>query len=181
MGSRSLTGGTVVNESAHEPGSLAGKVAMVGLTYDDVLLLPAASDVIPSGVDTSTRITRTISLRVPLLSSAMDTVTEARMAIAMARNGIRVNGVAFGGDRGINRVEVSFDDGENWQEAKLDYPGTKLTWALWSYDWRPEAPDDYTLVVHAVDGEGEVQEWDEDRPFKSGTTGFHKIVVHVSG
>ncbi|HEY8729843.1 MAG TPA: IMP dehydrogenase, partial [Acidothermaceae bacterium] len=60
---------------------------MVGLTYDDVLLLPAASDVIPSGVDTSTRITRTISLRVPLLSSAMDTVTEARMAIAMARQG----------------------------------------------------------------------------------------------
>ncbi len=76
-----------MNESAHEPGSLAGKVAMVGLTYDDVLLLPAASDVIPSGVDTSTRITRTISLRVPLLSSAMDTVTEARMAIAMARQG----------------------------------------------------------------------------------------------
>jgi IMP dehydrogenase len=66
---------------------LAGKVAMVGLTYDDVLLLPAASDVIPSGVDTSTRITRAISLRVPLLSSAMDTVTEARMAIAMARQG----------------------------------------------------------------------------------------------
>ncbi|HEY8728248.1 MAG TPA: IMP dehydrogenase [Acidothermaceae bacterium] len=60
---------------------------MVGLTYDDVLLLPAASDVIPSGVDTSTRITRAISLRVPLLSSAMDTVTEARMAIAMARQG----------------------------------------------------------------------------------------------
>ena len=63
------------------------KFATVGLTYDDVLLLPAASDVIPSAVDTSTRITRNISLRVPLLSSAMDTVTEARMAIAMARQG----------------------------------------------------------------------------------------------
>jgi IMP dehydrogenase len=67
--------------------TMAGKIAMVGLTYDDVLLLPAASDVIPSGVDTSTRITRNITLRVPLLSSAMDTVTEARMAIAMARQG----------------------------------------------------------------------------------------------
>ncbi len=63
------------------------KFATIGLTYDDVLLLPAASDVIPSGVDTTTRITRNISLRVPLLSSAMDTVTEARMAIAMARQG----------------------------------------------------------------------------------------------
>jgi DMSO/TMAO reductase YedYZ molybdopterin-dependent catalytic subunit len=104
---------------------------------------------------------------------------ESTFNIAMASNGIRVSGVAFGGDRGISRVEVSFDDGENWQEAKLDYPGTKLTWALWSRDWHPEGPDDYTLVVRATDGEGEVQEWDEERPFKSGTTGFHKIVVHV--
>ncbi|RJK92624.1 IMP dehydrogenase [Vallicoccus soli] len=58
-----------------------------GLTFDDVLLLPAASDVVPSEVDTSARVTRGITLRVPLLSSAMDTVTEARMAIAMARQG----------------------------------------------------------------------------------------------
>jgi len=91
-----------------------------------------------------------------------------------------VRGVAFGGDRGIMRVEASFDDGKTWQDAKLDYPGTKLTWALWSYDWRPAAAGDYTLVVRATDGEGAVQEWDEERPFKSGTTGFHKIVVHVS-
>jgi IMP dehydrogenase len=63
------------------------KFALLGLTYDDVLLLPAASDVIPSAVDTTTRLTRNISLRIPLLSSAMDTVTEARMAIAMARQG----------------------------------------------------------------------------------------------
>jgi IMP dehydrogenase len=52
-----------------------------------VLLLPAASDVIPSEVDTTARLSRGISLRTPLLSSAMDTVTEARMAIAMARQG----------------------------------------------------------------------------------------------
>ena len=61
--------------------------ARLGLTFDDVLLLPAASDVIPSEVDTSTRLSRSITLRTPLLSSAMDTVTEARMAIAMARQG----------------------------------------------------------------------------------------------
>ncbi len=63
------------------------KFALVGLTYDDVLLLPDASDLIPSEADTSTRLTRRVSLNIPLVSSAMDTVTESRMAIAMARQG----------------------------------------------------------------------------------------------
>lgn len=63
------------------------KVALVGLTFDDVLLLPDASDVIPSEVSTSTQLTRNISLNIPIVSAAMDTVTEARMAIAMAREG----------------------------------------------------------------------------------------------
>jgi len=58
-----------------------------GLTYDDVLLLPGETDVVPSEVDTTARLTRETSLRIPLLSSAMDTVTESRMAIAMAREG----------------------------------------------------------------------------------------------
>ena len=63
------------------------KVAMLGLTYDDVLLLPDASDVVPSEVDTRTFLTRSIQLQIPLISSAMDTVTESEMAIAMGRAG----------------------------------------------------------------------------------------------
>jgi len=63
------------------------KVAMLGLTYDDVLLLPDASDVVPSEVDTTTWLTRNISLSIPVISSAMDTVTESAMAIAMAKAG----------------------------------------------------------------------------------------------
>ena len=60
---------------------------MLGLTYDDVLLLPDASDVVPSEVDTKTQLTRGIQLDIPLISSAMDTVTESAMAIAMAKAG----------------------------------------------------------------------------------------------
>jgi len=58
-----------------------------GLTFDDVLLLPKASSILPGEADLSTRLTKTISLNVPLLSAAMDTVTEAPLAIAMAQNG----------------------------------------------------------------------------------------------
>lgn len=63
------------------------KFGKEGLTFDDVLLLPAASDVLPSQVDTSTHITKRIQLNIPIVSAGMDTVTEARMAIAIAREG----------------------------------------------------------------------------------------------
>ncbi|WP_277675483.1 IMP dehydrogenase [Saccharopolyspora rectivirgula] len=66
---------------------LPAKFATLGLTFDDVLLLPGESDIVPSEVDTSSQLSRNIRLRVPLVSAAMDTVTEARMAIAMARMG----------------------------------------------------------------------------------------------
>ena len=59
----------------------------IGLTYDDVMLLPGHTDVIPSEADTSTRLSRRITVAAPLLSSAMDTVTESRMAVAIARQG----------------------------------------------------------------------------------------------
>src|SRR6266566_317943 len=79
--------GALANSMTDEPQATDGKFAPVGLTFDDVLLLPAYSAVLPSEADTTTRITRRYRLRVPLVSASMDTVTEARMAIAMARQG----------------------------------------------------------------------------------------------
>lgn len=66
---------------------MPAKFAMLGLTYDDVLLLPGASEVLPNAVSTASRVSRNVTVNIPLLSAAMDKVTEARMAIAMARQG----------------------------------------------------------------------------------------------
>src|SRR3954470_14770761 len=57
------------------------------LTFDDVLLLPAKSDVVPASVNTATKVSRNLSLNIPIVSAAMDTVTESHMAIAMAQQG----------------------------------------------------------------------------------------------
>ncbi len=67
--------------------AISGKIIGEGLTFDDVLLVPQRSEVLPKDVDLRTRLTKTITLNIPLASAAMDTVTEARMAIAIAREG----------------------------------------------------------------------------------------------
>ncbi len=73
--------------SAYKHGGFEEKFAMEGLTFDDVLILPAASSVLPRDVSTQTRLTRKITINIPIMSAAMDTVTEGRLAIALAREG----------------------------------------------------------------------------------------------
>src|SRR5205823_11787319 len=67
--------------------ALDRKFGREGLTFDDVLLVPAESRVLPNEVSTATRLTRGITIEIPIVSAAMDTVTEARLAIALAREG----------------------------------------------------------------------------------------------
>jgi IMP dehydrogenase len=71
--------------------SFESPFVMEALTYDDVLLLPAYSEVLPRETDTSSQLTRNIRLSIPIIAAAMDTVSEAEMAIAMAQEG----GIAF--------------------------------------------------------------------------------------
>jgi DMSO/TMAO reductase YedYZ molybdopterin-dependent catalytic subunit len=93
---------------------------------------------------------------------------------------IEVKGVAFGGDRGVSRVEFSFDSGNIWSDAEIYYSGNPLAWSLWKTNWTPAAPGDYTLVVRATDGERHVQKWDEGRGPFSGTAGLHTIGVRIT-
>src|SRR4029077_1481224 len=64
---------------------------------------------------------------------------------------VELRGMAFGGDRGISKVEISENDGETWREAQITKPGTKLSWSLWSYEWTPEEEGETKLVVRAAD------------------------------
>ena len=94
-------------------------------------------------------------------------------------NSISLKGVAFGGNRGIARVEISFDDGTNWHEAKISTPGTRLTWAFWNYDWKPDREGEYKLAVRATDGEGRQQIKEERWTAPHGATGYHKVTAQI--
>ncbi len=107
---------------------------------------------------------------------------ESWFSMSQLNGATEVKGIAYGGDRGISRVELSFDDGKTWNDTDIYYSGGDLAWSLWKVrdGWKPDAPGDYTVVVRATDGEGGVQEWEPDRSPFSGATGFHKIVVHIT-
>src|SRR5436309_7829952 len=94
---------------------------------------------------------------------------------------IEVKGIAYGGDRGLSRVELSFDDGQTCNDAEIYYAGGDLAWSLWKAQWTPSAAGDYPLLVRATDGEGNVQEWEEDRGPFSGISGLHRINLRVMG
>jgi DMSO/TMAO reductase YedYZ molybdopterin-dependent catalytic subunit len=88
---------------------------------------------------------------------------------------VELRGMAFGGDRGISKVEISDNDGETWREAEITKPGTKLSWSLWSYEWTPEEQGETKLVVRAADGNGRLQISEYRDQVPDGATGLHSV------
>lgn len=91
-------------------------------------------------------------------------------------------GLAFAGDRGIRNVEVSLDGGDSWQPATIvaNPSPQNLSWVLWRLPWRP-ASGTYTLLVRATDGSGALQTNQHADTLPDGASGWHKIVVGVTG
>ena len=91
-----------------------------------------------------------------------------------------IRGRAFAGNRGIQRVEYSVDDGQTWQDARFDYPGTTLTWTFWSFEWTPQEAGEATIVSRATDGDGVLQSEERRGIVPQGATGLHRVVATVA-
>jgi DMSO/TMAO reductase YedYZ molybdopterin-dependent catalytic subunit len=90
-----------------------------------------------------------------------------------------IGGVAFSGNKGISEVDISLNGGDSWQLATLKRPLSNLTWVLWEYPWQPAKSGSYTLIVRAIDMEGNVQDPNEEPPAPDGSSGYHSINVSV--
>ena len=91
-----------------------------------------------------------------------------------------LRGMAFSGDNGISRVEISTDDGETWEEAEISEPGTDISWSLWRYEWMPEEAGESQVVVRAYDRDGEQQISDYRDQVPDGATGLHRVRATVN-
>jgi len=99
----------------------------------------------------------------------------------LQRGLVQIGGVAFAGDRGISRVEVSTDGGATWAPAVLRVPPLSgLTWVLWTYDWTPPRDGSFRIRARAVDGNNAAQEPTPASPFPNGAAGYDAITLLVS-
>jgi len=94
-----------------------------------------------------------------------------------ANKRVPIAGIAFGGDKGISKVEVSTDGGITWKAAKIKEPLSRYTWILWTTGFVPEKVENYKIIVRATDKNGEVQSSKLNNPFPDGATGYHTISV----
>lgn len=114
--------------------------------------------------------------------------TEAFIVLPLARSvsisgsggSIIVGGYAFAGDRGISKVEVSFDNGSTWHVAQLKKQLSNLTWSLWAYEWVPTSPGEHQIIARATDGSGQVQTSAVSDTFPNGATGYASTTLTVT-
>ena len=89
----------------------------------------------------------------------------------------QIAGVAYAGDRGISKIEVSTDGGNTWKSAIVKDPLSKYTWVLWTSGLTPKASGDYKIIVRATDKTGKVQTSDFAQPFPNGASGYDTVNV----
>lgn len=97
----------------------------------------------------------------------------------LPREPLTAGGIAFAGDRGVGRVEVSFDRGRTWHEAAIKTLPGKAAWTLWTREWEPPSADHHLLIVRATDGLGQVQPETPADPLPDGAQGYHSLVVSI--
>jgi DMSO/TMAO reductase YedYZ molybdopterin-dependent catalytic subunit len=93
---------------------------------------------------------------------------------------IPIAGVAFAGDRGISRIQVSTDDGATWLDAEIKDPLSPYSWVIWATEINVANKDNYKIIVRATDKMGKVQTGEVREPFPSGATGYHMVDVQAS-
>ncbi len=93
---------------------------------------------------------------------------------------IEIGGLAFAGNRGIQQVEVSTDNGQTWNQAQLAPPLSRDSWVFWTCPWHPTVPGHFTLVARATDGTGQLQTSATQSTVPNGATGYHVVSVDLA-
>ena len=104
----------------------------------------------------------------------------ASASLSKNNGSVILGGVAYAGDRGISKVEVSVDQGKTWQVAQLKPEISPLTWRLWAYEWAPSSAGNYEVYARATDGTGATQTSQATPTYPNGATGYAMIAVNVT-
>ena len=113
--------------------------------------------------------------------SRIDAPRNGATVSAKVEREVLIGGIAFAGNRGISKVEVSIDDGGVWQEAMLGKALAPFSWVQWKTTWEPPVAAGYSIRVRAYDGTGELQDEKEIEPAPDGASGWHTINTRISG
>ena len=113
--------------------------------------------------------------------SRIDAPRNGASVSARVEREVLIGGIAFAGNRGISKVEVSIDEGDNWVEAELGKALTPFSWVQWKTTWEPPVAAGYRIRVRATDGDGALQDETELEPAPNGASGWHTINTRITG